>query len=381
MTEINRIAIASDSFKGSLSSMQVADCAAEAVKSLFPDCEIVKVNVADGGEGTIDALIDTLGGSIVTAEVMGPLMRPVIARYGVLADGKTAVMEMAAASGLVLIAKEERNPLKTTTYGTGQMIMDALARGCRKFLVGIGGSATNDGGTGMLSALGVKFRDAEGNLLEGCGESLERIACIDMDGVPEAVRESEFIIACDVDTPFCGPNGAAYVFAPQKGADAAMVERLDKGMRSFAALIRDTLHQDIADLPGAGAAGGIGGGFRAFLGATLLPGIEMVLDTIDFDRIIKGCDLVITGEGKMDFQTAMGKTPAGILKRAKAQNIPVLAIGGCVEPCGSLSSLGFMDMAQVTPEGMPLETAMRTDIASDNVKNTIVELLKKHYTC
>jgi glycerate kinase len=254
--------------------------------------------------------------------------------------------------------------------------MDAIARGCRKFLVGIGGSATNDAGMGMLQAMGYRFYDANDELIaDGCGGVLSRIARIDDSQVSAAVKECVFSVACDVDTPFCGSEGAAPVFAPQKGADAEMVKRLDEGMASLANVIAEKYAIDIVPVAGAGAAGGMGGAFRAFLGATLKRGIDMVLDAIDFDTTIQGADLVITGEGKVDFQTAKGKTAAGVLNRAKKQHIPVVAIGGCVEMCDSLVQMGFAGIYPILEEKVPLEMAMQRDFAMSNVKKTIKKIV------
>ena len=370
-----KIVIASDSFKGSMSSMDVATAAITGVAEVCPEAEVVAVNVADGGEGTVDAVVDALHGELVRCVVSDPLGRPITATYGVA--GEIAVMEMAAASGLPLLTVEERNPWATSTQGTGEIIMDAIARGCRKFLVGIGGSATNDAGMGMLQAMGYRFYDANDELItDGCGGVLSRIARIDDSQVCAAVKECVFTVACDVDTPFCGPEGAAPVFAPQKGADAEMVKHLDEGMASFANVIADTYAIDIVPLAGAGAAGGMGGAFRAFLGATLKRGIDMVLDAIDFDTAIQGADLVITGEGKVDFQTAKGKTAAGVLARAKKQHIPVVAIGGCVEMCDSLLQMGFAGIYPILEEQVPLEVAMQREFAMSNVRQTVAKILR-----
>ncbi len=372
-----KIVIASDSFKGSLSSIEVAQAATRGIKAVYPDCDVVAVNVADGGEGTVEAIVDALGGEIVHTTVSDPLGRPIQARYGIA--GEKAIIEMAAASGLPLLQPAERNPWMTSTYGTGEMIMDAIQRGCRQFLVGIGGSATNDAGTGMLQALGFKFYDFNGKEITDCrGGRLQDIADLDDTFVPKSVQEAQFIVACDVDTPFCGPEGAAPVFAPQKGADAEMVAKLDAGMVSFANVIEDKYRINIVPIAGAGAAGGMGGAFRAFLHATLKRGIDMVLDAIDFNTIIQNADLVITGEGKIDFQTAKGKTAAGVLTRAKRQGIPVVAIGGSVEMCDSVQQMGFAGVYPILEEKVPLEVAMRSDFAATNVENTIRRILPSH---
>ncbi|MBE6317969.1 MAG: glycerate kinase [Bacteroidales bacterium] len=372
---MKKIVVASDSFKGSLSSKDVAQSASRGIHEIYPRCEIVQVNVADGGEGTVDAVVEALGGSFITISVKNPLDYPVAATYGIAGD--TAVIEMASASGLPLIAAEERDPSKTSTYGTGEMILDAINRGCRNFLVGIGGSATNDAGTGMLQALGFRFIDAQGNEIERCcGGILGEIAQIDDSQVPAEVRESTFTIACDVDTPFCGSIGAAYVFAPQKGASPQMVESLDKGMASFAKVIEQKYSLDIVPIAGAGAAGGMGGAFHAFLNGTLRSGVEMVLDAINFNDVIADADLVITGEGKVDFQTPKGKTAAGVLARTKKMGIPTVAIGGCVEPCAELNAMGFAGIYPILEETVPLEVAMQHDFASANVTKTVARIIK-----
>ena len=256
--------------------------------------------------------------------------------------------------------------------------MDAISKGCRKFLVGIGGSATNDGGMGMLSALGFRFFDGEGKLLEGIGADMSKVERVETDEVPDSVSGAEFVIACDVDSPFYGPKGAAYVFSPQKGADSAMVEELDRGMRHFADVISRTMNKDIADVPGAGAAGGLGGGFIAFLNARLERGVEMVLDAIHFDEMIKGTDLVVTGEGRVDFQTLTGKTPYGVMRRAKKQNIKVAAIGGSVALSDIDDVSGFDLILQASPEDMPLSEAMLPQVATANVSAAAERMMQEY---
>lgn len=375
----NKIVVASDSFKGSLTSLQVADSVQKAVQDVCPSCEVVKVNVADGGEGTMDALRQTLGGTVETIPVSDPLGRRMYAGYVILDDRRTAVIEMSAASGLPLLQPSERNPMKTSTYGTGEMICDALNKGCRKFLVGIGGSATNDAGMGVLAALGFRFKDADGQILPPVGGSLQKVALIETDAVHPALSETEFIVACDVTAPLYGPKGAAYVFAPQKGADPLMVEELDAGLRHFAEVASKICGKDSSTMQGAGAAGGLGYAFRQFLNARLERGVDMVLDAIEFDRIISGADLVMTGEGKVDSQTLTGKTPFGVAQRAIRQDIPVVAIGGCVQISQEeASDVGFAGVYQVTPSGMPLEEAMRLDVASKNVYDTTLKILKEY---
>ena len=375
----NKVVIASDSFKGSLTSLEVAQSVAKAVKESHPLCEVVEVNVADGGEGTMDALQHTLGGRKVTLDVSGPLGRPVNASYVILDDGNTAVLEMSAASGLTLLTPEERNPSKTSTVGTGELICDALDKGCRKFLVGIGGSATNDAGMGMMYALGFRFKDASAVELPPVGGSMIKVASIDMTGRHPGLSEAHFVVACDVKAPLYGPEGAAYVFGPQKGADKDMVEALDMGLRHFAEVSAAATGYDFSSLDGSGAAGGLGFAFRQFFAARLERGVEMVLDAIHFDELLKGADLVITGEGRVDSQTLTGKTPFGVAQRALRQGIPVVAIGGSVTlDHEQAQSAGFKDVVQITPAGMPLEEAMKPEVAAENIYQTIKSLLKKY---
>ena len=377
---MRKIVIASDSFKGSISAAEVAACGERAVHRLFPDCEVVQLPVADGGEGTVETLTAALGGQSVATVVHDPLERLITAQYGLIAKEKTAIIEMATASGLPLLQPEERNPWLTSTYGTGELIRDALERGCRKFLIAIGGSATNDGGMGLLQALGFRFLNAEGQELPGCGGSLSRIAQIDTSGALTALTECQFTVACDVTNPFYGREGAAYVFAPQKGADAEMVEALDQGLRHFAQLIQTTQGIAIDQLPGAGAAGGLGGGLVAFLQARLRPGIEMVLDALQFDTQIAGADLIFTGEGKLDAQTCMGKTPFGVLRHAQQQGIPVVALGGAVEASEALNRCGFLAVLPILPYPTSLAKAMDSTFTQQNIERTVTQVLRLLHT-
>ena len=369
-----KIVIAPDSFKGSLTSLQVADAIEQGLRTVVGDrADIVKVNVADGGEGTTAALLDALGGTMVSAVVSDPLGRPVNAAYGITAAGDTAIIEMSAASGLPLLDPSQRNPMLTSIFGTGEMIAYALARGCCRLLIGIGGSATNDAGTGMLTALGWKFLDADGNTLHGCGAAMEKISRVDASGVLPALREASITVACDVNNPMYGPQGAACVFAPQKGATPAMVARLDKGLRHFASVIASECGVIVDDVAGAGAAGGMGAAFLAFLGARLAPGIEMVLEAIRFDETLKGASLVFTGEGRIDAQTLCGKTPYGVLAHAAKQGVGVIAIGGQVVAHPE----GFLDVVQATPDGMPLQHAMHPATAFANVSAAAANAIKR----
>lgn len=364
------ITLAFDSFKGSLTSEEVADAFQEGLLSTLPHCTVNKVCIADGGEGTAEALVRTLHGEWCETIVSDPLGHDIKARYGIIRHESTAIMEMAVASGLPLLRPEERNPMKTTTYGTGQLIANAINQGCRKFLIGIGGSATNDGGTGMLRALGFRFIDKEGHELTGGGEILEHIHRIDNTLALPQLNECLFTVVCDVNNPLYGPNGAAHVFAPQKGADKEMVALLDKGLRNYADTIMRFNGKDIACVPGAGAAGGMGAGMMAMLDARLEKGIDLILDTIHFEDIIKGSDLVVTGEGRIDHQTLMGKAPGGVLKRAMAQGIPTLAIGGCIQWCRELQESAFKEIICINPNNLPETQAMQHDIAMKNVRQT-----------
>ena len=393
-----KIVIASDSFKGSLSSAEVAESVAGGLESVWKGCQVGKVSVADGGEGTVDALRDSLGGRSVSCKVHDPLMREIEAVYTILADERTAVIEMASASGLTLLSAAERNPMRTSTFGTGEMIADALSKACDRFLVGIGGSATNDGGMGVFSALGYRFLDRDGRQLPPCGESLAKVAGIDSSSLNPRLHEAVFTVACDVDTPFCGREGAAYIFAPQKGASAEEVEILDSGLENFASVISASLGRDISSVPGSGAAGGLGGAFLAFSDSRLKKGIDMVLDAIDFDSLIEGADAVITGEGRIDSQTFKGKTPFGVMCRARHKGIPVYAIGGCAELDGvsGISRLGsdgenigsnggydcyygrgFDCIVPAVSGEYDSELAMRKDIAERNVAAAAAFLAKE----
>lgn len=367
---MKKVVIASDSFKGCLSSQEVAAAASEAVRCVFPSCEIRCLTMADGGEGTAEALGAALGGDFRTRTVRGPLGDPVEASY--LVTGSMAVIEMARASGLTLVPPQRRSPALASTYGTGELIADALGRGCRDCLVCIGGSATNDGGMGALAALGWRFLDAAGEVLEPVGASLGKVARIEGGGAIPALKECRFRVACDVDTPFFGPSGAAAVFAPQKGADAATVRLLEEGMAHFAAVVRDATGVDIGSMPGAGAAGGLGGALHAFLGAELLPGAEMVLDALGFDALAAGADLVITGEGRMDGQTLHGKAPAAVLARAQRLGVPVLALVGSL---AGEKPAGFRDVLTVTPPGMPTQWALWPETARLNIVRALQAFL------
>lgn len=375
MRELKKIVVAADSFKGSATSVQIARAAAEGIHSVWPGCEVVGVPVGDGGEDTVEAIVTATQGRWIECRVHGPLHGYVDARYGLLPDG-TAAIELAAAAGLPLVAQEERDPSLTTTFGVGQMIADAIGRGCRDILLCIGGSATNDAGTGLLAALGYRFLDTGGHEVTPCGASLSLIERIDDANVAEEVKACHFTVACDVRNPFYGPDGAAHVFAPQKGADAEMTEMLDNGLHRFADVIRLATGTDISAVQGAGAAGGVGGALMALLGARLRPGIEMVLDAIGFDRVIEDADMVITGEGRIDTQTAMGKTAYGVMLRSRRRGIPVIAIGGAVTETDALNRAGFTAVLPLPPYPVTLEEAMDPEFTMANVRRTIGQIAR-----
>lgn len=372
-----KVLIAIDSFKGSLSSNELAYRIEDGIKKVYKDADIIKVPVADGGEGTIEALVDGTGGRYVEITAASPILLPIKARYGILGDQKTAVIEMATASGLPLVPSDQRNPMETTTYGTGEMIKDAITKGCREFLVGIGGSATNDGGIGMMKALGVKFYDENNMELGHGGKQLSRVKKIDLSGLLPEVKECKFLIACDVDNPFYGLNGAAHVYGRQKGADDKMVLELDKGLKDFSETIKKLLDKDISDVPGAGAAGGLGGGFLAFLGGELKPGIDIVLEEVKLKEKLEEVDFVITGEGRMDFQSVMGKAPVGVAKLAKQYNIPVIAIaGGVADDAGEVHNHGIDSVFSIMNYPMTLEEAMDPERAGSLVEKNIEEIFR-----
>ena len=364
-----KIVIAPDSFKGSLSAAQVADAIEKGIKRVFKDCHITKVPMADGGEGTVQSLVDATGGKIIYKEVTGPLGDKVKAFFGVLGDGKTAVIEMAAASGLPLVPEEKKNPLITTTYGTGELIKYAVELGCRHLIIGIGGSATNDGGAGMAQALGFKLLDEDGKEIGFGGGSLPRLSRISIGQGGEIMEKIERIqVACDVDNPLCGPRGSSAVYGPQKGATPEMVKELDNALSHYADIIHRDLEKDVKDLPGAGAAGGLGAGLVAFLGAKLMRGVDIVIEATSLREKMKEAHLVITGEGKLDNQTINGKTPMGVAMAAKEKGIPVIAIGGAVENSALLYRNGFDCLIAIPNKPMTLKNAI--DHADELVTDT-----------
>lgn len=354
-----KIVVAPDSFKGSVSALEAANAMEQGLRRVFPDAVIEKIPMADGGEGTVQSLVDATGGHIQTHRVVAPLENEVDAQFGILAGGETAVIEMASASGLTLVPADKRNPLRTTTYGTGQLIHAALEAGCRRLIIGIGGSATNDGGAGMAEVLGVRLLDANGNQIPRGGAGLGQLASIDITGLHPAIAETETVVACDVNNPLTGPDGASHVYGPQKGATPEMIETLDQHLAHFDSVLTRTLGKSFNDVPGAGAAGGLGAGLMAFLNAELQLGVNIMIDAVNLEERVKGASVVFTGEGQLDFQTAFGKTPVGVAKVAKAHNIPVIAIaGGIAEGAEAVYDAGIDAMLGIVQEPMSLEDAV-----------------------
>jgi glycerate kinase len=318
-----------DSFKGTMSSAEICGIMAASIKKFYPDAEVIKIPVADGGEGSVEAFLSAVGGEKKELFVKGPFFNEVPAFYGLIDGGKTAVIEMAASSGLPLaLATGKLDPEKTTTYGAGELIQAALKVGCTKIIMGLGGSATNDGGCGAAAALGVQFFDAVGKTFVPTGGTLKDIRHIDTGKLDPALKSAELITMCDIDNPLAGPTGAAYIFAPQKGADSKMVESLDAGLKHLAETVKADLKLDHAEMKGAGAAGGMGYGMKVFFGSTLQMGIETVLDTVHFDGLLKGASMVFSGEGKIDTQSLRGKVVIGIAKRTKKAGVPLIAVVG-----------------------------------------------------
>jgi glycerate kinase len=354
-----KIVIAPDSFKESLTALQAADAIEQGFKEVFPDAHYFKIPMADGGEGTVQSLVDATNGAIIQTKVTGPLGEPVEAFFGLLGDGTTAVIEMAAASGLHLVPSEKRNPLLTTTWGTGELIKAALDHGVTKIIVGIGGSATNDGGAGMVQALGGRLLTEEGRNIGYGGGSLNQLAAIDVSELDPRLQHVHIEVACDVDNPLTGARGAAAVFGPQKGATPDMVKLLDENLSHYASVIESELGKKVDEIPGAGAAGGLGGGLLAFLPVELNRGIEIVLKATEFERYVQEADLVITGEGRIDSQTVYGKTPMGVAKVAKKYQVPVIGIAGSVsDDSHVVHDHGIDAVFSIVPRAIPLSDAL-----------------------
>lgn len=353
------IVVAPDSYKGSVSAVEVALAMERGILTVFPSAKVRKIPIADGGEGTVEALVTATGGQYRSNEVAGPLGERIFAAWGVLGDGKTAVIEMATASGLPLVPADRRDPRKASSYGTGELIRAALDAGLRQIIIGIGGSATNDAGAGMARALGARFLAADGSQLADGGAALAALVGIDLSGLDSRLQETEITVACDVDNPLCGPRGASAVFGPQKGATPEIVAELDAALGRFAEYAQQVTGRDVAGLPGAGAAGGLGAGLMFFTRAQLKPGIEIVLDTVNFSTVVKDADYVITGEGRTDFQTAFGKAPVGVAKVAKMSGVPVFCLsGGLGKGADDVLAQGIDAVMSICERPMSLEECM-----------------------
>lgn len=354
-----KIVIAPDSFKGSLTALQAAEAIEKGLKSVLPSAEFKKMPMADGGEGTVQSLVDATGGELLVERVSDPLGNEIEAEYGILGDRTTAVIEMAAASGLTLVPPTRRNPLVTTTYGTGQLIKAALDRGCRKLIIGIGGSATNDGGAGMAEALGVKLLTSGGQPISPGGGGLGALDAINVSELDSRLAATTTVVACDVDNPLTGKNGAAYVYGPQKGATPKMIETLDANLAHFASIVQRDIGKVVGEITGAGAAGGLGAGLIAFLDAELKSGVDIVIDAVQLEEQFEDASLVVTGEGEINFQTVFGKTPVGVAKLAKAHRIPVIAIAGSLaEGAEEVHEAGIDAIIDIVPAPMSLESAV-----------------------
>ncbi|MEK5478546.1 glycerate kinase [Paenibacillus sp. FSL R5-0407] len=361
--------LAPDSFKESMTAKEVCVAMEKGLRRVYPSANYIHVPMADGGEGTVQSLVDASGGQLFEQEVMGPLGQPVTAKYGILGDGTTAAIEMASASGIHYVTKETKNPLITTTYGTGELIRACMDKGIKKIIIGIGGSATNDGGTGMAEALGAKFLDAEGNTLPRGGGSLDQLARIDVSSLDPRLQQVDLIVACDVTNPLCGETGASHVFGPQKGATPEMVLHLDAALGHYADIVKRQLGKDVRDVPGAGAAGGLGAGLLIFTQAVLQKGIEIVIEYTGLKQKVAEADLVFTGEGGIDFQTKFGKTPYGVAKAAKEEGKKVIAVAGYIgEGIDTLYAEGIDAVFGIVPGAAELDKLLAE--GPENVERT-----------
>lgn len=376
---MKKCVVISDSFKGTLSSLEICRIARESIPRFFPECQVAAVPVADGGEGTVECFVQAIDAEPVTVQICGPYGETIPAVYA--RKGPLAIIEMAAAAGLPMVG-ERKNPEETTTYGVGQMISHAVEAGCTEILLGLGGSATNDGGCGAAAALGVRFWDEAGREFVPTGKSLIQIARMDVTRARKRLEGVTITVMCDVENPLCGPLGASSVFGPQKGADAAMVERLDRGLGHLAQVLERDLGMAVADVPGAGAAGGMGAGCLTFLQAELKSGIECVLDTVRFDDLLEGASLVITGEGRIDSQSVRGKVISGIARRTRPRGIPLVAVvGGIAEDAAAGYDLGVTAMFGIDRTAQPLEAfADRSAVFYQRTLEDILRLLQAvHY--
>ena len=373
-----KILVAPDSFKESLSAIQVAEAISKGVLKIIPNAEIIKTPISDGGEGLLDALVNDKNGKIITVKVYDPLYRSIAAEYGILNEGTTAVIEMAKASGLELLKEQEKNPDITSSYGTGQLILDALDRGCQKIIIGIGGSATNDGGMGMVKALGGKFINKEGIELTEGGGALGELSSIDLTNFDKRISNCKIVVACDVTNKLTGENGASFVYGAQKGGSKEQLEFLDKNLQHYAAIIRNHLGIEIENINGAGAGGGMGAGLIAFLNAELKSGIDLILETLEIKKHIKNIDLIITGEGEIDKQTLQGKTILGIAALAKEYYVPVIAITGKIgDNIDEIYKLGITSIFSIVNKPMKLEEAINdVEYLIQSCIETIIRTIK-----
>lgn len=375
-----RIVVAMDSFKGSLTSLEAGNAVRDGIMKADPSACVTVCPMADGGEGTVEALRQGLGGDAVTVSVMGPLGASVDAVYCVLPDRRTAVMEMAAAAGITLVAPRERDVRRATTYGVGQLILDAIARGCRHFILGIGGSATNDGGTGMLAALGYEFLDQNGDKIPLGAAGLEQLHRISAENVLPELAECTFRIACDVTNPLCGSNGCSAIFGPQKGATQDMIPQLDAWLRNYGKLAKTVSEKADPDYPGAGAAGGLGFAFLTFTNATLEPGVEIILSETGLEEKIRSADIVVTGEGRLDRQTVMGKAPIGVAKLAKKHGKKVIAFCGCLgEGAEACLDHGIDAYFPIVQTSATAEEALRTENAYRDLRDTACGVFRRMF--
>lgn len=372
-----KVVIAIDSFKGSLSSLEAGNAVKEAVLKVKEDAEVLVRPLADGGEGTVEALSAGMDGNIVEVEVTGPLSTPVKAKYCILKDNRTAVIEMSAAAGITLVPADKRNPLETTTYGVGELIKDAIVRGCRHFIVGIGGSATNDGGTGMLTALGYAFLDKDGKPIPLGAKGLEVLASVSVDQVLPELRECTFRTACDVTNPLCGPRGCSAVFAPQKGGTPETIAKMDAWLGEYARIAKTVSDKADPEFPGVGAAGGLGFAFLTFLNASLEAGVRIILEETQLETYIREADIVVTGEGRLDSQTVMGKAPIGVAKLAKKYAKKVVAFSGCItDDAAVCNDHGIDAFFPILPGIVTLEEALDTGNAYRNLMNTAYQVFR-----
>ncbi len=371
-----KVLVAIDSFKGSLTSSEAGEAVKKGILCAIPDADVIVRQVSDGGEGMTGVLMDNLSCKPVNVTVNDPLMRKISTAYAYNADKRLAVMEMAEAAGLTLLDEQERNPLATSTYGVGEMISDAIRRGARDFIIGIGGSATNDGGMGMLQALGFEFLNEEGKAVSPCGEGLKDIKRINVTGALPELKDCHFRIACDVKNPLCGENGCSAVFGPQKGLKGADIKKMDEWLRSFADIAAQIFPEADKDWPGAGAAGGLGFAFRTFLNAELVPGIELVMNAVGLEDEIRSADFIVTGEGCLDAQSLMGKVPGGVAALAKKYDKPVIAFAGMIKEEDRLYGKGIDAMFPITREPMTLSEAMKPETAKKNLAMTAEQVFR-----